>query len=42
LQIVDVVVMTLIWIPFLKSMDNEFLKEEQAAANQQEAGATDK
>lgn len=29
LQIVDVIVMTLIWIPFLKIMDNQYLKDEQ-------------
>lgn len=28
LQIVDVVIMTLIWVPFLKAMDREWVKEE--------------
>jgi len=40
LQIVDVVIMTLIWIPFLKAMDNEFLKEEQDVTKQEEAGVS--
>ncbi len=30
LQIVTVIVMTLIWIPFLMAMDREYFKEEQA------------
>ncbi len=30
LQIVDVVVMTLIFIPFMKILDNQYLKEEQS------------
>ena len=28
LQIVDVIIMTLIWVPFLKAMDREWVKEE--------------
>lgn len=35
LQIVDVVIMTLIWIPFLKSMDTEFYTEEQNNAKKE-------
>lgn len=35
LQLVTVVVMTLIWIPFLMTMDNEFLKEEKTKAAQE-------
>ncbi|MFD1900765.1 PTS sugar transporter subunit IIC [Enterococcus termitis] len=30
LQVVTVILMTLIWIPFLMAMDNEYLKEERA------------
>lgn len=41
LQLVTVVVMTLIWIPFLLVMDSEYLKEEKAQAieNQEEQNA---
>ena len=35
LQLVTVVVMTVIWIPFLMTMDNEFLKEEKTKAAQE-------
>lgn len=34
LQIVNVAVMTLIWIPFLKAMDNQWYREEQIPASE--------
>ncbi|KAF1301625.1 MULTISPECIES: PTS sugar transporter subunit IIC [Enterococcus] len=37
LQLVTVVVMTLIWIPFLLVMDREYLKEEKAQALENQA-----